>query len=615
MPIESGDSSNCQLTRDSFKQARASLLQVSANGFDSLQRSDMKAGMSRIVETGYGSAITDAFGEITMKHSERSSAADIHSGNGSDTDAGKINHESQASVIQLQNSSSTRIVRIIGKLVTWGRVTSPRIWITSTGSTSTSTSTRSSSISSTAGTMTSTSHSEEGQKTLGDHDSDLIDDDDSTSKTSISRSNISSSSSSTTTTTMSYYLDEGKKVRDDHDRDDGALKDMHSSTSNASATITSANNSSSSSSSSSTGSSKNHSDEGKKTEDDDNKDLIDDSSRERMNSKGEDFETTANNVTSITRYNKSKGTSDEDYITDNSDSLQGVAISSTGASTSWNTRTSTTSFTTTSTSMSRNANTASTTTSGTLIADKPSTTNTTTITTSVLHHVSTSQSNSASSTAASSTVMVGTSIASTTSPATTGTSMGDSVSTSQRGSDSSTASLDVGMKFGGEVDSHGCDGSAGYIWCEAKRKCMRSWEQDCPNNVKIDSSSQPDHLERASTSASTTAMTTSTRTSIASTTIISPSDVDDNSQPEQSTGIGIGTTTMATSTISSIASTTMNSKTEIIATVTSTTTLRTTWAEDVLENIEPLDQKDERAGKAKQILARAREMRLRWQQR
>ncbi|MBU2028645.1 hypothetical protein KJ761_02010 [Patescibacteria group bacterium] len=32
---------------------------------------------------------------------------------------------------------------------------------------------------------------------------------------------------------------------------------------------------------------------------------------------------------------------------------------------------------------------------------------------------------------------------------------------------------------GNDVDEHGCIGSAGYIWCEAKQKCLRTWEEKC----------------------------------------------------------------------------------------------------------------------------------------
>jgi hypothetical protein len=32
---------------------------------------------------------------------------------------------------------------------------------------------------------------------------------------------------------------------------------------------------------------------------------------------------------------------------------------------------------------------------------------------------------------------------------------------------------------GGDRDAHGCIGSAGYQWCEAKQKCLRIWEEPC----------------------------------------------------------------------------------------------------------------------------------------
>jgi len=32
---------------------------------------------------------------------------------------------------------------------------------------------------------------------------------------------------------------------------------------------------------------------------------------------------------------------------------------------------------------------------------------------------------------------------------------------------------------GGDKDVHGCIGSAGYSWCEAKQKCLRIWEEPC----------------------------------------------------------------------------------------------------------------------------------------
>jgi hypothetical protein len=33
---------------------------------------------------------------------------------------------------------------------------------------------------------------------------------------------------------------------------------------------------------------------------------------------------------------------------------------------------------------------------------------------------------------------------------------------------------------GSDRDAHGCIGSAGYTWCEAKQKCLREWEEPCP---------------------------------------------------------------------------------------------------------------------------------------
>lgn len=32
---------------------------------------------------------------------------------------------------------------------------------------------------------------------------------------------------------------------------------------------------------------------------------------------------------------------------------------------------------------------------------------------------------------------------------------------------------------GGDRDTHGCIGSAGYSWCAAKNKCLRVWEESC----------------------------------------------------------------------------------------------------------------------------------------
>lgn len=32
---------------------------------------------------------------------------------------------------------------------------------------------------------------------------------------------------------------------------------------------------------------------------------------------------------------------------------------------------------------------------------------------------------------------------------------------------------------GSDRDAHGCIGSAGYTWCDAKQKCLRTWEENC----------------------------------------------------------------------------------------------------------------------------------------
>ncbi|MEA3230004.1 MAG: hypothetical protein U9P44_03740 [archaeon] len=37
--------------------------------------------------------------------------------------------------------------------------------------------------------------------------------------------------------------------------------------------------------------------------------------------------------------------------------------------------------------------------------------------------------------------------------------------------------------IGGDRDEHGCINTAGYRWCEAKEKCLRTWEEPCPGMV------------------------------------------------------------------------------------------------------------------------------------
>jgi len=41
------------------------------------------------------------------------------------------------------------------------------------------------------------------------------------------------------------------------------------------------------------------------------------------------------------------------------------------------------------------------------------------------------------------------------------------------------APQDNATLVGGDRDEHGCIGSAGYTWCEAKQKCLRAWEEEC----------------------------------------------------------------------------------------------------------------------------------------
>jgi len=36
---------------------------------------------------------------------------------------------------------------------------------------------------------------------------------------------------------------------------------------------------------------------------------------------------------------------------------------------------------------------------------------------------------------------------------------------------------------GSDRDPHGCIGSAGYSWCEAKQKCLRTWEEKCEGAI------------------------------------------------------------------------------------------------------------------------------------
>jgi len=44
------------------------------------------------------------------------------------------------------------------------------------------------------------------------------------------------------------------------------------------------------------------------------------------------------------------------------------------------------------------------------------------------------------------------------------------------------AANNVQNLVGGDKDSHGCIGSAGYTWCELKQKCLRTWEEKCEDS-------------------------------------------------------------------------------------------------------------------------------------
>jgi len=39
--------------------------------------------------------------------------------------------------------------------------------------------------------------------------------------------------------------------------------------------------------------------------------------------------------------------------------------------------------------------------------------------------------------------------------------------------------------IGGDRDEHGCIRTAGYTWCEATKKCLRTWEEECPASHHI----------------------------------------------------------------------------------------------------------------------------------
>jgi hypothetical protein len=46
-------------------------------------------------------------------------------------------------------------------------------------------------------------------------------------------------------------------------------------------------------------------------------------------------------------------------------------------------------------------------------------------------------------------------------------------------SNKNTTNTSTTMMPGSDRDAHGCIPSAGYSWCEAKQKCLRTWEETC----------------------------------------------------------------------------------------------------------------------------------------
>jgi len=53
---------------------------------------------------------------------------------------------------------------------------------------------------------------------------------------------------------------------------------------------------------------------------------------------------------------------------------------------------------------------------------------------------------------------------------------------------------------GNDSDSHGCIGTAGYTWCEAKQKCLREWEENCTAEAPQFPSGAPGGLHGCNTS-------------------------------------------------------------------------------------------------------------------
>ncbi len=54
-----------------------------------------------------------------------------------------------------------------------------------------------------------------------------------------------------------------------------------------------------------------------------------------------------------------------------------------------------------------------------------------------------------------------------------------------------TAPEPTTMMPGSDRDAHGCIGSAGYTWCEAKQKCLREWEEPCTGTAAGQATAAP----------------------------------------------------------------------------------------------------------------------------
>lgn len=54
---------------------------------------------------------------------------------------------------------------------------------------------------------------------------------------------------------------------------------------------------------------------------------------------------------------------------------------------------------------------------------------------------------------------------------------------------------------GGDSDANGCKSSAGYSWCETKRKCLRPWEEKCDSSSPPVANSSSDSASSLSTGA------------------------------------------------------------------------------------------------------------------